>query len=118
MTKRCCGVARCKVIEETDTALPRVGDLDATEFDLSHDSVILNVIVGKTEQPANNSLSELDPMVNKTGDNQTGNEFDAGISLDELTHYPGIQRSEQWTEGISPGWLGQKNGANGDRADQ
>lgn len=43
-------------------------DADVIDFDLSNDSVIFDNIVRETDQPANDSQSEMDSTMENTGD--------------------------------------------------
>lgn len=96
-----------KVIEDTGTGLLQEIDSDVIEFELSDESVNFDDIVGQTEQPPDESESEMDAMT-ATGDDRTTNELEAGVGLDSLTYYPDIRRSERRTAGIPPKKLGYK----------
>lgn len=62
-----------KFIKETGTAMSKVAGFDVIELDLSSDGVIFDDIVDERGEPASDSESEMDPMMDTTADKQTGN---------------------------------------------
>lgn len=93
-------------IVETGTELPKAVEIYVIELDLSNGSVMFEDILGDTKQLVNDIQSEMDAMVDTTGDDQTRNGFRAGVNRDELSYYPDLRSNERRTACIPPERLG------------
>lgn len=95
-----------KVVKCTDTVRSQEVDSDIVEFNLSEYGVIFDDISKEMGQSADESKLEMGSLMATTGDDRMGIELEAGVSLDGLTYYPSIRRSERRTAGNPPERLG------------